>query len=86
MSYFGHTLLPTVEGVFHETRSADLPSSPALAAQKVRAAGYPREAAYLGGLSAKDLQNVYEWAGLVSRERLAEEEAWAMAEEEWLGR
>lgn len=65
MSYFSNTLFPIVEGVFESSR--DLPSDPSLAAEAILAAGYPREASYIRGLSGPDLQNVYAWSGLVSK-------------------
>jgi hypothetical protein len=86
MSWYANSLFPTVEGVFHEVPPTKLPSDPKVAAEKIRSAGYPREAAYVEGLSLADLRNVYEYSGLVSREREAEEEAWAVAEAEWCGR
>lgn len=83
MSYYSNTLFPVVESVFHKVRSADLPETPAKAAEKIRAAGYPREAAVIEGMSEADLQNVYRYSNVVSPERDAEEAAWAMAEDEW---
>ena len=79
MSYYANTLFPTVTAVFEKTR--ELPTTPKAAADKIRAAGYPREASVVEGLSAKDLVNVYEWSGLVS-----DSDAWEMAESEWSGR
>jgi hypothetical protein len=85
MSWYSNSLFPVVEAVFSEVRSADLPKTSKEAADKIRAAGYPREANYVQGLSRADLRSVYEYSGLVSRERDAEECAWAMAESEWSG-
>jgi hypothetical protein len=86
MSYYANTLFPVVEGVFHQVRSADLPTTPKAAAEKIRAAGYPREAAVIEGMSEGDLQNVYRYSDLVNPERDAEDMAWEMAEEAWSGR
>lgn len=83
MSYYGNTLFPVVEGVFHKVRSADLPKTPKEAAEKIREAGYPREAAFIEGMSEGDLQNVYKYSNLVNPERDAEDAAWDMAEQEW---
>ena len=85
MSYFSNTLFPTVEAVFFEVRSVDLPQTSKEAADKIRAAGYPREAAYVESLSLDGLRSVYEYSGLVDSEKQAEESAWAMAEAEWSG-
>lgn len=84
MSYYANTLFPTFEAVFHDVRSSDLPTTSKAAADKIRAAGYPREATVVEGLSFKDLVNVYEWSGLVSKD--SEDDAWGMAEAEWSGR
>lgn len=82
MSYYANTLFPTVTAVFEDSR--ELPTTPKAAADKIRAAGYPREAAVIEGLSFKDLVNVYEWSGLVSKD--SKDDAWEMAESEWSGR
>ncbi len=80
MSYYANTLFPTVTAVFED--ASELPTTPKAAADKIRAAGYPREAAVVEELSFKDLVNVYEWSGLVSKDS----ESWEMAESDWSGR
>jgi hypothetical protein len=86
MSYFSNTLFPVVESTFEGTRPSDLPKSQHLAAKKIRAAGYPREAAYVESVSRADLQNIYRYSNLVNPERDNEETAWEIAEQEWSGR
>jgi len=80
MSYYANTLFPTVTAVFEDAR--ELPTTSKEAADKIRAAGYPKEADVVEALSDKDLLNVYEWAGLVSKGG-SESDAWDMAEAEW---
>lgn len=86
MSWYSNTLFPTVESVFHGVRPKDLPADPKVAAEKVRAAGHPKVAAYLESLTRGDLRNIYGCSGLVTRERTSQDEAWAIAEAEWSGR
>lgn len=83
MSYYANTLFPVVESVFFQVRSADLPKTSKEAADKIRAAGYPREAAVVEGMSPADLQNVYKFSRVVDPERESEDAAWEMAEQEW---
>lgn len=77
MSWFGNTLLPTIEGVFWG--AGEFPRSPEQAAALIRAAGHPQEADYIARMSALSLRGVYESAGLLHQEN----DAWAMAEDEW---
>jgi len=85
MSYFSNTLFPVVESTFEGTRPSDLPKSQTLAAKKLKAAGYPREAAYVQSVSRSDLQNIYRYSNLVNPELDNEEAAEEIAYQEWGG-
>jgi len=85
MSWYANSLFPVVESVFHGDRPSKLPKVPSEAAEKVLAAGYPKEADYLLKQTRAGLQNVYVGSGLVDPDRVAEDEAWAVADAEWGG-
>lgn len=64
MSWYGHTLFPTVEAVFHGIKA--LPADPKVAGETIRKAGYPKEAAFVEGLSVTDLVSVYDYSGVLN--------------------
>lgn len=56
MSWFGNTLMPTLETVFGNEENA--PAEPALAAEALLKAGYGDVAKYVGTLTSSDYEDL----------------------------
>ena len=79
MSWFSNTLFPVIEDVFSGT---DLPANPKDAAQRLRDAGFSKEADYVSTLDQDGLREVYDWSNVLPDE---EDVSWQAAESAWGG-